>query len=956
MQFSTRSNRLRRRAIVALSLAAVLVACASQPAPVFAQLLGANVSGVVTDESGASLPGVTITVTNRANGTQQVLVTSDDGKYRAVALQPAPYEIAAELAGFTRRARQLTLTVGAEATADFQMGVATLEETVTVVGDSPLVEVSRAQPSSVVVGEQVASMPVLDRNFLTLAQLLPGSAPDQRPNRFSTTKFGGSADQRNAYTTLIDGGDIDDAIQGNPTINMSQDAVQEFKVFRNQFDAQYGNALSAVVTVVTKSGTNDLHGTGFYFGRDDMLNARNAFAPTKPPYRQSRVGGSLGGPLRLNKTHFFSTYEFNDVDEVKIIALPASNPFATRENGVFPSGKTNHLAHAKVDHRFNDRHAMLLRYAYDNQFTLRSGNPSSDSRQGDDYSRAHSVVAEETWILSDRRVNNLRLHVLKHDVGTEPHSFDVGITRPSIATGQAPTWPQYFPRTRVMASDTLYVTTSRHDLKLGGDITFASHSFEAHFNESGQFQFTTDAAFNINDSRTWPISLVIQNPGTYTYKSKQIAAYVQDTWRVADRVRLNLGLRYDLDTNLRLNDFFDPLLDNPAFAGLDQFIGRNRGNDFNNLQPRLGATWDVTGNGTLVARGGWGVYVTRNRPYFQMTTQDRTIGGAVRIEDPQRLSRFPDITAVLGGQSIDQFLAAGGVRSLFLIADDYVLPYQLNTTAGLGWQLTPSTSFEVDYVHGYGTKQLGSTDYNLPASGAISATNPRPVRTFSEVKVMENFTDSWYDALETQLRTRIRGADSLQVSYTLSRAYRDGVDHYQTYRGTMRTPDERGYSGQDTRHNLAISGSATLPGRFQFSGIVRALSGSPYSIQAGFDIDGDGQTQNDRPAGLPITVGREDVEESLRIINDVRVARRLAPIDASLLELEPYVTIDLRLTRGVSLGASRELQIFVEGYNVANRVNLSSATPNGNINAASFLVRRSAADARQIQWGARFVF
>ena len=915
---------------------------------------GAAVGGVVTDDSGAALPGVTVTIVNKNNGTSQVLVTGPEGNYRAVNLQPAPYEITAELPGFATKKASTTLFVGANATLDFTLGVASLSENVTVVGESPLVEVAKAQPSSVIVGEQLAALPVLDRNFLVLAQLLPGAAPlTGVNNRFAVTKFGGLADQRNGYTTVIDGGAVDDATWGSPVINMTQDAVQEFKVFRNQFDAQYGSALNAVVNVVTKSGGNDPSGTAYYFGRDKSLNARNAKAASVPPFKQARVGGTFGGPLILNRTHFFSAYEFLNIDKAAIVALPPSNPFAAQQNGNYPFRSTEHLVNGRVDHRFSDTNSLFVRYAYDRQITP-SGGPVNAASTITDSSRSHSVVAEHNLVLSQNKVNTVRGHFLSHNLATEPANYDLQISRPSYTTGQNGVAPQYFPRKIFSLFDTFYVNTPRHDIKIGGEFTHASSNFEAHFTEHGAFNFLTDAPFNAGDSRTWPFTFVMQTPGFYNYTSNQVAAFVQDDWRVHDRVRLNLGLRYDLDTNLRQNDFYAELLSNPLYAGIEQFVSADRGNDTNNLQPRLGVTYDVRGNGTLVARGGFGMYITRNRPWFQQTSMDKTLGFAVRITDPQLLQNFPDINGVLGGRTLEEYQNAGGVRSLYLIADDYVLPYSLNTTAGIGWQLNPVTSLDVDYVHNVGKNQLGSTDLNLPGSGAISASNPRPVARFSQVGVLTNFSESWYDALEVQLRTRVRGTDSLQISYAYSKSTLDGVTFYSTFRGTERTPREKGMNPTDTPHNLSVAASTSLPWDIHLSGVFRAISGGPLGVSAGVDLDGDLNTQNDRPAGLEPTVGRGDVEEQLSLINAFRASRGLAPVSADLLKPDPILNLDLRLTKAFQLGGNRRIEAFLEAYNVTNYVTLTGGT--GNMSSSSFLIRTGARDARQVQWGARYSF
>ncbi|MGH9348112.1 MAG: carboxypeptidase regulatory-like domain-containing protein [Vicinamibacterales bacterium] len=946
----TRARRYMRALVIA-------VAAALCSAPAFGQVVGANLGGTVTDETGSRLPGVTITITNRANGRQQVLVSGSQGEYRAVALQPAPYVILVELTGFATQRRELVLTVGSDTTIDFKLGIQAVEESVTVSGSAPLVEVSSSQPSSVVVGEQIAALPVIDRQFLALAQLLPGAGPNTQSQRYSTTKFGGSADHRNGFTTLIDGGTIDDAVWGSPTINITQDAVQEFKVFRNQFDAQYGSALSAVVTVVTKSGGNSYSGSGFYFGRDRRLNARNAFAREKPPFSQQRYGGSLGGPIVRNRTHFFMAAEYNDVDRMKILAHPASNPFAAQVNGIYPAGSTNTMVNFKLDHRFNDSHSMFVRFALDDQKALRVANRPSDEFENDDVNRAKSLIAEENWMVSQRAVNTLRVHFLDHVLGTEAHSDGVAISRPSIQLGRNPAQPQSFPRKRLELYDTFYLSAANHDFKIGGDVAWGFHGFDAHFFEKGMFTFTTDAPFNAADSRTWPISFVMQKPGFYEYDSLELAAYVQDTWRLGDRVRLNLGLRYDYDANMRLNDFYSDILADPAFAGLERFrtVG-DAGTDSNNLQPRAGFTWDATGQGNLVVRGGWGMYVSRNRGWFQLRSKNQFGSSAVRIEDPQALRLYPDINAVLGGKSLDEFVASGPRQIDTLIPDDYVLPYSLTSTAGVGWQLSSTTSLDIDYVHSVGDKQFGLTDRNLPASGAISAANPRPMRQFTQVLVLENFSKSWYDALETQLRTRVAGQTNLQVSYTLSRSYLDGVDFWNSRRGTERTPQERGYNVSDQRHNLTVSGSTTLPWGVQVSGIVKAVSGSPLKVQAGFDLDGDGSVQSDRPAGLPTTVGREKVEESLTLINTLRASRGLSPIDADLLQLDPYFTLDIRATKAIGLGAQRRLELFLEGYNITNRVNYEPFTVTGNINSPAFLIRRTARDARQIQWGVRYAF
>jgi hypothetical protein len=321
---------------------------------------------------------------------------------------------------------------------------------------------------------------------------------------------------------------------------------------------------------------------------------------------------------------------------------------------------------------------------------------------------------------------------------------------------------------------------------------------------------------------------------------------------------------------------------------------------------------------------------------------------AVLVEDSARLSLYPDISAILAGGAP---LQLGTV-----LPDDFVQSYALNTTIGAAWQLGRAASWDVDYVHSYSNRQTGFTDRNVPPTGTISATNPRPVREFAQVWMLENFTKSWYDALETQLRVNMPRSGRLQVSYTLSRSYLDGVDFFNTVRGTQRTPYERGYSPSDQRHNLTAAVSFRLPWRLEVGAIVKLISGSPMPVQAGMDLDGDRSPTGDRPLGLNITVGRGNVEENLRIINEYRAGVALPPIESELLRLDPYRSLDVRLTKVLQVRAAQRLELTLEAFNLTNHVNYNSTSVNRNLNSAAFLERRTARDARQIQWGIRYLF
>ena len=921
--------------------------------PALAHAQTAELRGEVSDSSGGVLPGVTVTIRHEATGVARSVVTDEQGVFRVPALQPGPYAIESSLMGFGKDARRVVLTVGQVADLRIALTVGALEETVQVVGASATVDIetSKSDLSAVVNQEQLAELPVLNRGFVGLAQLLPGGGPARTgDSRFGiNTAFGGT-NVRSMYSMQIDGGVMDHPIYGFAIVNVSQDAVQEFRVLRNQFDTEYSRAGTAVVNVVTRSGTNDLHGQMSYFGRDDQLNAKNAFARTKPPFDSTRVSGTLGGPILRNKAFFFGALEYNRQNSVRIIALPATNPFASEFNGVYGNGTRSKLGQAKVDYTANSRHGFTARYLYANDDIFEDYELAENTAL--DF---NDVSLNWNWTLGSATLNSLVVQYLDQDTQRFQTTPDTQVIRPSFTSGRSPNLPQGFPRKRYTVNDTFFWAPGRHATKFGMRMSYEDLGYNADYFGSGVWQFNTDRPFDRNDRTTWPTRFTIgSGPATQYYGNTEWGFFAQDDLRFGN-VTLNLGLRYDFDTNLRSNDLMAELLDNPQFAGLENLVQRDRGNDLDNIQPRVGFAWDTRGDGRTVVRGGYGLYSGRNRPWFNIRGDVVSNQYTAEITDPNLLQFYPDQRATLGGLTLEDYIRTAGGRALYLPGDDLSLPYVHSTTVGLAKLLPGVTSLEIDLIHQVQKDLQTGRDANLPARGPL-ATNPRPYPQFSSVTLINSLTDSTYDALQAQLRRRFRGT-TWQVSYTFSKAISNDTNDnasFNTDPWNTFGNDDRGLDENDRRHALSVSAIAPLPWQIQLATIVSLRSGNPWDITAGVDLDGDGNRQ-DRPAGLVKNAGGTESQGNLDIINSFRASRRLAPITMDQLTLgSTEKIVDLRATRQFRFGAGRRFDVFLEAYNLLNNVNYEN--PSGTITSGSFAVYTTARDARQIQWGARIQF
>jgi hypothetical protein len=932
------------------ALGVLLAALLLLPAAASAQT--AELRGSVADASGSALPGVTVTITNTATGVERLVITDEQGAFRAPALQPGPYRVESSLTGFGPDTKEVVLTVGQVADLKVSLEIGAIAETVQVVGRSAVeIETTKSDLSAVVNQEQLSELPVLNRGFVGLAQLLPGGGPARTADgRFGiSTSFGGT-NVRSMYSMQIDGGIMDHPIYGFAIVNVSQDAVQEFRVLRNQFDAEYSRAGTAVVNVVTRSGTNDLYGRLSYFGRDDSLNAKNAFARTKPPFDAARFSAAAGGPLVRNKAFLFGTLEYNRQNSVRIIALPAANPFANQFNGVYDNGTRAKLGQAKVDYTANQRHSFSARYLYDNDDIVEDYELAENTAL--DFS---DVSGSWNWTLGASMLNNATVQYMDQDTQRFQTTPDTQVARPSFTSGRSPNLPQGFPRRRFTFNDTFFWSTGRHSTKFGVRMAFEDLNYNADYYGAGVWQFNTDRPFDAADRATWPTRFTIgSGPATQNYKNTEWGFFAQDDVRLGN-VTLNVGLRYDFDSNLRSPDMIADLLGNPQFAGLENLVTADRGNDLNNIQPRLGFAWDARGDGRTVLRGGYGLYSGRNRPWFNIRGDVVSNQFTAEITDPNLLQFYPNQTAALGGRTLEDYIRTAGGRALYLPGDDLSLPYVVSATLGIAKMLPFDTSLEVDLIHQEQKDLQTGRDANLPAQGPL-ATNPRPYPQFSSVTLINSLTNSSYDALQAQLRRRFRGT-TWQVSYTLAKAIsNDTNDNASTNTDPWGTfgNNDRGLDENDRRQALSVSVIAPLPFGVQLATIVSLRNGNPWDVTAGVDLDRDGNNQ-DRPAGLQKNSGGTESETNLAIINAFRQSRNLAPITMDqLTRTSADKVVDLRATKQFQIRDRARFEVFLEAYNLLNGVNFEN--PSGVITSGSFATYTTARDARQIQWGARIQF
>lgn len=975
-------------------------------AAVLAQQGTTELRGRMIDAQGSVLPGVTILVRNQDTGMFRQAVSNPDGTYFVSGIVPGEYEISAELEGFKKYLRRdVRLEIGKTATVDVQLELGALTEVIQVTAESPIVDLTSKEIGGSLTGRELTGLPSVNRNFVGAIGVLPGIIPSISTESFGSDSItvNGQDPRNNNY--MLDGANNNDDVIGQRAGTQARtpiEAVQEFQVITNQFDAEFGRTTGAVINAVTKQGGNAFRGSAFGFFQDASLTARDYFAERldleKPDTAQQQFGGTMGGPIIRDRAHFFLSLERVRIDEGITVNIPARSEFNTTTTEATRVWNTV----VRFDHQVNASNTWGVRWLREdspqfnqiinptatNLATLEAVREEADLDQ--------TVVGTLNSVLSNNRVNTLRLAWTQEDVSFGNPCFN-GNGRNQAACPPTLQFQTYTAGQSAVAQarvndayqleDTLswFVPGRKgdHDIKLGVQLQYSQSKNDAQDNLNGTFGFSqNNLPFNAGNPRTYPDRLMIRVPGASRSlnKSQSAGVFAQDKWKLTDRLTLTAGVRYDIE-RVRLDE-----ADNPLFDGRDDYPV-----DSNNFQARIGFAQDM-GDGRSVLRGGYGRFydkthfelvnaVQTNKPFTTSFVRSFPLNNADpgplqgQLPADPFLANGPALTDAIRAQIAAMFPPGTRVRNTGSTFDhpNRVIPYTDQLSVGFERQIAANMSFSADYVHAFSRDMFIQRALNPTLRATTSVTSPN-VRQGSavlttittglqqtypgfapftgNVVTFENAGETDYDALMMQFEKRFSRNYSARVSYTLSYS-RGNTTGNGVAPSSFQVLDDlnldlnEGPTNFDRRHNFVVSGIALVPrtGGLSVSWVARALSGTPFTVfNSTIDADRNGTLLDPLPGGTYSGSGSDTISVEAE-------GRRNGGYGPG------FFKVDLRLGYRLNVLGARHVELFGEIFNVTGRDNF--ANPSGDQASANFLRltgMSTSTQPRMGQFGIRLAF
>jgi hypothetical protein len=992
------------------------------------------IRGTVSDARGGRIPQASVVVVNTATAARYSAVSDGEGRFAIEMLAPGDYSLRVTAQGMSPEITpQLHVDVGGTAEMDFRLTIAGSQESVTVSGAPLLVETKPSAVSSLLDERAVADMPLNGRRFSDLMLFSPGVTQDPRSLTSSSNgdlSVGGIRGFQNSF--LVDGGDYNNAFfaqargRYREPYQLSTEVVQEFRVSTNSYGAELGRSGGAVVNVVTKSGSNHLHGTAFYHFRDSSFGASDPFLAFKPHNRQQQMGGTIGGPVRRNKVFFFLGFDqhvFHEPNVVefidgssKILPQAGTGPytpgdydandqalvFATAAQlsalaGEYPAEQVGNSSYAKLDINVTPRNQLALRlnlsrYWGANNVFLDPASPvtyDAISNNGQETVAAETGSVALTSGLSQRWTSHLRAQFSRDQQQSFSNSSDVLVKIPTIldGMGRSNLLPRQTREHRLHLAETVSFEGRRNSWKFGGDglLSWIYDFFPSQ--QSGEYLFypikvnpftfqPMEAGLELTPLRAYAHEVphyYLQNFGSAASRpdTNEYAAFAQDTIRVTNRLAVNLGARWDLQTFTTAG-----LVSNPLFppSGKVPFQPYN-------LAPRAGLAYSFGDRRPLVVRAGYGIFFVRIPQIYSsvVQTENGMTDAEVFLNNtdyynrqvfptyPNPLVNCPDVAVKC---RLPEGFTQGVTNPVSAFATNFVTPRVQQASISLEKEVAERTTVSLSALNVHGEHLIRALDVNLPPPAALTypifdstgsvfqggyytvdsfatwqftrsltcpwppCINPlgRPIAQLGSIDEFQSAASSYYTGGTLSVNRRMAQGVYLRLAYTFAHAIDDGQDALvagqpATVENSYNPSAERGPSVTDQRQRLVVAFSGEmhpfhrgheLLGAFlndwKLASIVNYGSGRPVNATVSGDPNQDGNDLNDRLPGY----------------------------SRNGFTGPDYATADVRLTRRMRLSERYKLNFSAEAFNLFNRDNQRVAiTSNGLVANASTFVQSS---------------
>jgi hypothetical protein len=953
---------------------------------VFAQAVAGfgGISGVVRDSTGAVILDAKVTVANEDKGIRRIMQTNEAGVFNAPALVPAPgYTVTVETQGFQPwSGRNIEILVGQNLNINVILDVAAAATRVEVMDSAPIIEQTKTGVSQVVNSRQITNLPINGRRVDSFVLLTPAVVSD---GTFGLVSFRGIA---GGNSFLTDGNDTtnqfynENAGRTRITTQISQDAVQEFEVLSNGYSAEYGRASGGVINTVTRSGGNDVHGTGYWFFRNRSLNARDPFSEVNPPEVRHQAGGSIGGAIKKDKLFYFfngettrrkfplvasltrpplfsSTGQFVGTCTATAAQCSAALSFLGRQFQVLDRRADSELGFGKIDWRPTERHAISASFNYlrwispngiQTQAVLNNGNGVGNNAN----STVRTRYGRLSWtaIPSARIVNEFRYGWFKDrlfdDVSESLIPAATGRVQITVQgqtnLGVADAYPRLNPsENRHQFADNLTVTMGRHTVKMGVDFVNTRDYNDILRNRNGTYAYPTFTAFaqdfsgNTTGGKRWQSYSQRFGEPVVDTTIKDFNWYLQDQFRVTKNLTLNYGIRYE-------KAFLpQPTRPNPEYRQTGFINSPSK-----NFAPRFGLAYAFDDNKTVL-RAGYGIFFARfqggliNTLHLEngIVQKQISLNGAIAADvalGPVFPGRLPGIDRNPPAGTVDVTFAAPDFRNPYTQQGDIGIERELTRELGLTVSYLWSRGLHLHTVRDLNVGPLGpDVTYRINDAGgnqvgsyttATYRLANRVDRNWRRVNQVENGGNSFYNAMVVQMRKRPSKGVEASVAYTWSHAidYNQGGGNNNIFFSSGPSSlfngnykGDKSSSALDQRHRLVFTSIHTPTFSKSPSAAAKYLINNWQLSQISTFASAQPQTPTIFVSGNPFAGAAFNTS-----LNGFGASSRVPFLPAASLDIDQIARTDARLTKILPFSERYQVMLNFEVFNVFNHVSFTS--------------------------------